>query len=296
MCPAYAECTVSIHAPAGGATDPAGAPLAMPSSFNPRARGGRDGSPPPRPHKRMCFNPRARGGRDKTRRDMRIQRVRFQSTRPRGARRRPTAQAAQATSFNPRARGGRDGERVAPPVAFGVSIHAPAGGATGAGLRQPQAWAGFNPRARGGRDGAVRHYLGRPGVSIHAPAGGATTRFRSGGLSRFVSIHAPAGGATCGGEHVCLTCGSFNPRARGGRDTTAGNEVLDGKMFQSTRPRGARPTGVGVGEYVAQVSIHAPAGGATEPPRLFEPPQPLFQSTRPRGARPMAPVNSASTG
>jgi len=55
---------------------------------------------------------------------------------------------------------------------------------------------------------------------------------------------------------------SFNPRARGGRD----DSLLGGmfaSMFQSTRPRGARPEVFAV-HYRVFVSIHAPAGGATK--------------------------------
>ena len=78
--------TVSIHAPAWGATDAAqgAAPalwgfnprarvgrdgyiaerLAGSAGFNPRARVGRDGRQPLRPSSTACFNPRARVGRD----------------------------------------------------------------------------------------------------------------------------------------------------------------------------------------------------------------------------------------
>jgi len=96
----------------------------------------------------------------------------------------------------------------------------------------------------------------------------------------------------------------FNPRARGGRD------VLDNRfpanfMFQSTRPRGARQSIDACLSWL-EVSIHAPAGGATPTPAVpvtigcFNPRARggrdifrhdmlmrfWFQSTRPRGARP----------
>ena len=77
---------VSIHAPARGAT-PATVPnAAPPSSFNPRAREGRDSQPRALPGPPACFNPRAREGRDQS--------SRVCSTPP--------------MSFNPRAREGRD--------------------------------------------------------------------------------------------------------------------------------------------------------------------------------------------
>ena len=81
--------------------------------------------------------------------------------------------------------------------------------------------------------------------------------------------------------------GSFNPRAREGRDRRHGKQLLRILMFQSTRPRGARlrlrltltgermfqstrPRGARrdrrTGRWDAgNVSIHAPARGATKP-------------------------------
>ena len=78
--------SVSIHAPAGGATHGESMQLTVGNGFNPRARGGRDSLLNWRPAASPCFNPRARGGRDPGR----------SRTIPRGWR------------FNPRARGGRD--------------------------------------------------------------------------------------------------------------------------------------------------------------------------------------------
>jgi len=103
---------------------------------------------------------------------------------------------------------------------------------------------------------------------------------------------------------------SFNPRAHGGRDAVPFRLLWDNWVFQSTRPRGARPrlhdlsakdgefqstrprgarprTGFRL-RWTLPVSIHAPTGGATEVPApdlVFR----TFQSTRPRGARPAAP-------
>ena len=75
----------------------------------------------------------------------------------------------------------------------------------------------------------------------------------------------------------------FNPRARAGRDLREGIPDPD-KTFQSTRPRG-RDLKFVDGALTAEVSIHAPARGATaicrRISRIFG-----FQSTRPRGARP----------
>ena len=168
-------------------------------------------------------------------------------------------------SFNPRAREGRDASRIS------------------AAECRPC----FNPRAREGRDCFVlrfhpslnlfqstrprgaRHivyyfFLCSIFVSIHAPARGATCKIAYyGGLRRDVSIHAPARGATYIRAATAVGGASFNPRAREGRDYIYRAAVSVLSMFQSTRPRGARP-------------------GIT----LANPFCLMFQSTRPRGARP----------
>src|SRR5439155_1069587 len=100
--------------------------------------------------------------------------LQFQSTRPRGARRRKGQGGRRESCFNPRARAGRDWrylERRFP------------GGS-------------FNPRARAGRDGRTPYVQALRNVSIHAPARGATSSVAPSRLDVDVSIHAPARGAT----------------------------------------------------------------------------------------------------
>jgi hypothetical protein len=282
---------VSIHAPAEGATRrPCSRGLGSRQGFNPRARGGRDKSTGPssgsmdrfqstrprrarRPgsHSPHCLN-------------------RFQSTRPRRARHkhknsRSHNPMAQFQSTRPRR--ARHIDTIGSSDSGKVSIHAPAEGATRRtcpGLRPGR---GFNPRARGGRD---------------------TRRHGVVGLLRYVSIHAPAGGATggCGGSAGVGE--GFNPRARGGRDSRISTTASSMAEFQSTRPRGARLAFGPVGKQEDVVSIHAPAGGATTNPARIRPggwrfnprarggrdgmararsvSHKVFQSTRPRGARP----------
>ena len=55
---------VSIHAPAGGATEIDSYDGLYEARFNPRARGGRDPRISPITGHCIGFNPRARGGRD----------------------------------------------------------------------------------------------------------------------------------------------------------------------------------------------------------------------------------------
>ena len=98
---------------------------------------------------------------------------------------------------------------------------------------------GFNPRAHGGRDHLTR--FTNPLITSFNPRahGGRDDLTWSRDIDLRVSIHAPTGGATL----MCIF-------ARGK------------KMFQSTRPRGARPLAI-KGKSSDLVSIHAPTGGAT---------------------------------
>ena len=184
------------------------------------------------------FNPRARAGRDGQYANLIDSLKKFQSTRPRGARRGRRGDAPQRRGFNPRARAGRDGIEAAGGIHPGcfnpraragrdsagprgtkcmaVSIHAPARGATSCvGITGGDA--GFNPRARAGRDALVlEHELGRKRFQSTRPRG--ARRFPGDDCWLWlVSIHAPARGATVDIQDFLEFC-----------------------LFQSTRPRGAR--------------------------------------------------------
>jgi hypothetical protein len=84
----------------------------------------------------------------------------------------------------------------------------------------------FNPRTRGGCD--LRRLL----CSQHCP---------------HVSIHAPAGGATDQIEILNPNDSSFNPRTRGGCDRACQSGRIKENAFQSTHPRGVRPTWLPMG-------------------------------------------------
>ena len=80
----------------------------MSSCFNPRAHEGRDLIWSSSLKCWVSFNPRAHEGRDlRTREKHRLQ-AKFQSTRPRGARRNTSVPLSVVRSFNPRAHEGRD--------------------------------------------------------------------------------------------------------------------------------------------------------------------------------------------
>ena len=150
-------------------------------------------------------------------------------------------------------------------------------------------------RPRGARQASIPCGGSFPFVSIHAPAGGATPQYKVVGNNIDVSIHAPAGGATWRADQDNLSVVCFNPRARGGRDSSAfpnspvitrfnprargGRDAViehedkfEMVQFQSTRPRGARHPGF----------------------CIIMPVISMFQSTRPRGARRLS--SKAKTG
>ena len=121
-------------------------------------------------------------------------------------------------------------------------------------------------------------------VSIHAPTRGATLQvFKKSYLSQ-VSIHAPTRGATSLLLLLYFVILSFNPRTHEGCDSLAGKINEEELMFQSTHPRGVRPSWVTGLDSHYFVSIHAPTRGATVPYVFYKEYQ-KFQSTHPRGVR-----------
>ena len=103
-------------------------------------------------------------------------------------------------------------------------------------------------------------------VSTHAPARGATAG--KGGFEELVDVstHAPARGATCCCCCLICRCRMFQlTRPRGAR-RTAVPVSFSGLMFQLTRPRGARPLQGNLLGFRTDVSTHAPARGATRMP------------------------------
>ena len=166
---------ISIHAPAWGATSLLPSPSLQCSYFNPRARVGRDSRQKCLDDCPLHFNPRARVGRDLSCTLPNGMRKGFQSTRPRGARRRGVLYfaAMHIISIHAPAWGATDC-LPALMMAGNISIHAPAWGATASASQKTA-------------DGYI---------SIHAPAWGATRQAMQQKMSWKISIHAPAWGAT----------------------------------------------------------------------------------------------------
>ena len=233
---------VSIHAPAWGATWSSSSAPARRAGFNPRARVGRDVPVARRRCRPVSFNPRARVGRDSCRHPSR--RTRY--------------------GFNPRARVGRDLLHLRAYLAVDrVSIHAPAWGATSSTPTCASRSGCFNPRARVGRDVNTGGLLPQEtSFNPRARVGRDSTK----SISRW------------------STRTSFNPRARVGRDRDPRQVLRDGSRF-NPRARVGRDHADHHRPPAQQVSIHAPAWGATCACAISVD-RSAFQSTRPRGARP----------
>ena len=188
----------------------------------------------------------------------------FQSTHPRRVRpEQGEKPRADRKGFNPRTREGCDGARstrLRPTSSFNPRTREGCDAARR--LRGPRLYR-FNPRTREGCDSAP---YGSPGIwTCFNP------RTRDG----------------CDPSTSCRTrmpLLSFNPRTREGCDWNAISGIPQKIMFQSTHPRRVRLEVVREVVREVQVSIHAPAKGATYVVgRTFV--AFMFQSTHPRRVR-----------
>jgi len=174
----------------------------------------------------------------------------------------------------------------------------------------------FNPRARAGRDSSPPFDRRAGHVSIHAPARGATKATHGPVTIRRFQSTRPRGARRSRNIVKRLYVTRFNPRARAGRDATrpefSRQQIVSIhapargatckisyahriKMFQSTRPRGARPVTPGITPPKSMFQSTRPRG-ARHYGRAYRTYARMFQSTRPRGARPLHPLRPTRTG
>ena len=166
-----------------------------------------------------------------------------------------------------------------------VSIHAPARGATRSRRRRGARAGGFDPRSRTGRD-AIDARCGICDETFRStlPHGERLRRRRTHLAADARSIHAPARGATrsraARPPSMCrfdprsrtgsdarvpygLCPGCFDPRSRTGSDLDDAGDTPVRHMFHP-RSRTGSDLSVGVAYLLScEVSIHAPARGAT---------------------------------
>ena len=187
----------------------------------------------------------------------------FQFTRPQGARPRPpqTGTAERTVSIHAPARGATYDYRCSC-YEVEVSIHAPARGATTSGKGVSSGRKCFNSRARKGRDVVLYSHIFLPLVfQFTRPQGARPHIVHWFARVRCVSIHAPARGATHGGVRRRWSRG-FNSRARKGRDPDY--DIKPGATISfNSRARKGRDSLVDLAIASFNVSIHAPARGAT---------------------------------
>ena len=189
--------TISIHAPAKGATAAFSEFPRCSADFNPRSREGSDILTARKDEHCFHFNPRSREGSDETAPFHTAAQLVFQSTLPR--RERPdntSVPRIHPHHFNPRSREGSD-------------IRSGRGG---------QAVAHFNPRSREGSDNSSSHSCRQ--IKNFNPR---SREGSDGDQAVFtpvsvISIHAPVKGATRHAGRRCCRTGYFNPRSREGSD------------------------------------------------------------------------------
>ena len=228
--------SISIHAPARGATKQAAAPFRNCSYFNPRSREGSDGNDGTNGKDGKDFNPRSREWSD---------------ARGRGG------GAAEGISIHAPA-SGATGDEYLELLPESISIHAPASGATRKDLCCLQQGCDFNPRSREWSDRYIPVIVLLRHISIHAPASGATQTADANKTTLQISIHAPASGATfndqtfrpfmpisihapaSGATRICLTfnfLSSISIHAPASGATCSSDKDRDTEPFQSTLPR-----------------------------------------------------------
>ena len=161
-------------------------------------------------------------------------------------------------------REGRHIRRVRPKQGHEISIHAPARGAT---------------RHR-------KTTRATKWISIHAPARGATANQKSNGDDKPISIHAPARGATGKHRPNSRRAENFNSRPCERGDNFKSMLTAMGYKFQFTPLREGRRNNAAAAGAFNQISIHAPARGATNAAKQQQRKQKISIHAPARGATP----------
>ena len=167
----------------------------------------------------------------------------FQFTHPRGVRRLRAGRLQVGTTFQfTHPRGVRHVASCGVKLLVGVSIHAPARGATG----------------KSDRTGASEE------VSIHAPARGATSRWSIERWRGWFQFTHPRG-VRLSWSSVTMPHSEFQFTHPRGVRPAMSTILIPMSRFQFTHPRGVRQAQQSTILSLRDVSIHAPARGATLP-------------------------------
>ena len=167
--------TVSIHAPAWGATAARHKYFFVPIGFNPRSRVGSDCQRPAVRCASTRFNSRSRVGSDLPTKQIGMFRsVSIHAPAWGATVLTPTMPSATSEFQSTLPRGVRPNYLAVDMHHLSVSIHAPAWGATDCHKGRRRLDVSFNPRSRVGSDINCKMCIVVGEVSIHAPAWGAT--------------------------------------------------------------------------------------------------------------------------
>ena len=267
MSPTFQRSKISIHAPAKGATQMAVPFLYRQRHFNPRSREGSDATSACAVYGMRYFNPRSREGSDISELHFPRNLLRisihapakgatlsvtpavvgsiFQSTLPRRERRGIVASVRAIRDFNPRSREGSDSNSALLPFwtrkAFQSTLP----------RRERRITSSFSShRAR------FQSTLPRRERRVNGALVRGIRRFQS-TLPRRERLH----------PRLCSrSITNFNPRSREGSDLALFQPALINRRFQSTLPRRERRPSINWISCNCQISIHAPAKGATRLP------------------------------
>ena len=171
-----------------------------------------------------------------------------------------------------------------PGLGVSISIHAPAGGATVPANLLRGHKTNFNSRPCGRGDRGYLYAVYHRSYFNSRPCGRGDFYLCGISGSFCISIHAPAGGATLIQRTSSTPKINFNSRPCGRGDT---NHTPSNKLYKyfNSRPCGRGDPGPPHPEEPRSISIHAPAGGATEASGALDLPLTVFQFTPLREGR-----------
>ena len=167
-----------------------------------------------------------------------------------------------------------------------ISIHAPAWGATTTSVTCVSIELYFNPRSRVGSDTAFQPGIVPPlNFNPRSRVGSDREAVLKKANYKCISIHAPAWGATARSRKIGCCCLNFNPRSRVGSDKNHKTCKGEQRYFNPRSRVGSDGAIEEDAKAKQEISIHAPAWGATVVRMRVSIDCVEFQSTLPRGER-----------
>ena len=261
-------CAISIHAPAKGATSAVRADGDRLSNFNSRPREGGDYLRPPAVPGEVDFNSRPREGGDRPAGHPHASDGRDFNSRPReGGDCGPVSIRAAAYYFNSRPREGGDptGQRRSVATAYNFNSRPREGGDPKMEQLPARNVPNFNSRPREGGDTALAQNEAKTEKFQFTPP----RRGRPGWKATWKNVKSfqftpPRRGRPSSFGNSTISPVNFNSRPREGGDANVAPTAGKDGRFQFTPPRRGRPASYKIICRLCDISIHAPAKGATQ--------------------------------